>query len=384
MGLARKILNVFCRDNNSDVGIFGSKYNGSPLSSTDPDSIQDLSNPASSWLSGWSKAVVSSQAPCMEDMNGAMYVLSYMAKYLYQTGIPEWDSSENYNLYALTQYGGKLYFCIQVDGNGDNLNKNPSSNPAWWRPIQLTALWVAGTTYSVGDTVNHNGRTYKCTSSHTTSSLFTDDYYNGYWDDGNPAGTIIHDLSWNKGSLPYHYFDITGSDAGRELLISDYNELYNVIGIYYKNTNDYTTYPPTSYPDPASGYFRLPDLRNTFFKNSGSSPSGQGHNASHTHAHNRTGSINLSHSHAFKDYNSSSNVVVAASKLGGYWHWYKKFKNTDQDSNTYIWSVDTGGNTASASTQTTSLSVPALSLQYQGSGNTPEPNFYGTKILLKY
>lgn len=375
MGLARKILNVFCRDNNSDVGIFGSKYNGSPLSSTDPDSIQDLSNPASSWLSGWSKAIVSSQAPCMEDMNGAMYVLSYMAKYLYQTGIPEWNSSENYNLYALTQYGGKLYFCIQVDGNGNNLNKNPSSNPAWWRPIQLTALWVAGTTYSVGDTVNHNGRTYKCTSSHTASSLFTDDYYSGYWDDGNPAGTIIHDLSWNKGSLPYHYFDLTGADAGRELLISDYNELYNVIGIYYKNTNDYTTYPFTSYPDPASGYFRLPDLRNTFLKNSGSSPSGQGHNASHTHAHNRASTFSLAHDHILggdTPMSSGGNIFVPI------------FANTTLDYNNWIWTTAANKGLVRGTTKTANLSIPPLNIKYQGSGDTPEPNFYGTKILLKY
>ena len=294
MGLARKFLNLFCRDNNSDVGIFGSKYNGSPLSSTDPDSIQDLSNPASSWLSGWSKAVVSSQAPCMEDMNGVMYVLSYMTKYLYQTGVPEWNSDEDYNQYALTQYGGVLYFCLTA-----NSNQNPSSSPSYWRPLKLTASWVAGTTYSVGDTVNYNGKTYKCVVGNTSNSIFETDFYAGDWDDGNPAGTLLHNIAWQKTTLPYHYFDVTGADAGQEISKSTYSALYSVIGDYYNNCINYSASTRTAYGNPASGNFRLPDFRNTFLKNSGSRNWAKGHNASHTHSHNRGSSINLTHSHTF-------------------------------------------------------------------------------------
>ena len=39
---------------------------------------------------------------------------------------------------------------------------------------------------------------------------------------------------------------------------------------------------------------------------------------------------------------------------------------------------------AANTTTTTSLSIPALNLSTQGSGSTPEPNYYGIKILLKY
>ena len=373
MGLARKFLNLFCRDNNSDVGIFGSKYNGSPLSSTDPDSIQDLSNPASSWLSGWSKAVVSSQAPCMEDMNGVMYVLSYMTKYLYQTGIPEWNSSEDYNQYALTQYGGVLYFCLSA-----NSNQNPSSSPSYWRPLKLTASWVAGTTYSVGDTVNYNGKTYKCVVGNTANSIFEADFYVGDWDDGNPAGTLLHDIAWQKATLPYHYFDVTGADAGRELSQATYGALYSIIGDYYNNCINYTT--DTNYPTPSTGNFRLPDFRNTFFKNSGVRDWGSGHNASHTHSHNRGSSINLSHLHGF------DNKVLPSVVSGGYWHWRGKPTNVPLDTSEYFWTINSSkaSSIITGVTGTASLSVPALSLQNQGSGSTPEPNYYGTRILLKY
>ena len=33
---------------------------------------------------------------------------------------------------------------------------------------------------------------------------------------------------------------------------------------------------------------------------------------------------------------------------------------------------------------TSGTSVPALSISNQGTGSTPEPNYYGVKILLKY
>ena len=365
MGLARKFLNLFCRDNNSDVGIFGSKYNGSPLSSTDPDSIQDLSNPASSWLSGWSKAVVSSQAPCMEDMNGVMYVLSYMTKYLYQTGIPEWDSSEDYNQYALTQYGGVLYFCLS-----SNSNQNPSSSPSYWRPLKLTASWVAGTTYSVGDVVNYNGRTYKCVAGNTSNSIFETDFYAGDWDDGNPAGTLIHNIAWQKTTLPYHYFDVTGSDAGRELDKSTYSALYSIIGDYYNNCINYTN--STTYSNPSAGNFRLPDFRNTFFRNSGTRNWGAGHNASHTHTHNYNSSRNLSHYHTlYGKVPTSTNTITSF-----------LFRGTDTGYDTWCCNRNTAGTIVG--TDTTVLSIPALSLLSEGSGSTPEPNYYGTRILLKY
>ena len=369
MGLARKLLNLFCRDNSSDVGIFGSKYAGSPLSSTDPDSIQDISDPLSSWLSGWSKAVVSSQAPCMEDMNGVMYVLSYMTKYLYQSGIPEWNSGEDYNQFALAQYNGKLYFCLTA-----NTNQNPSSSPSYWRPIQLTALWTAGSTYSVGDIVNYNGKTYKCVVGNTADSIFETDFYAGDWDDGNPVGTMIQNIAWQKTTIPYHYFDVTGANAGQEISKSTYSALYSVIGDYYNNCVNYSASTPTTYGNPASGNFRLPDFRNTFLKNSGSRSWAKGHNASHTHSHNRGSAINLSHNHALGGYSPIANVVGGFNPVG------------NSSSNILAWCVNSTGTSYASTNHTASVtqSVPALSIYNQGSGSTPEPNYYGTRILLKY
>lgn len=384
MGLTRKILNVFCGSKSSDVGIFGSKYSGSPLASTDPDAIQDISDPLNpidpnaSWVNGWAKAVVSSQAPCMEDMNGVMYVLSYMAKYLYQSGVAEWLGGEKYNQYALVQYGGGLYMSIQVDANGDNVGHNPSSSSQWWRKLVFTTPWVSSYSYNVGDIVSYNGRSYKCVVSNTASSTFVSDFYDGDWDDGNPAGTLLHDIAWNKATLPYHYFDVTGADAGREISQTTYADLYAVIGNYYDNCVNYTT--STTYSNPSAGNFRLPDFRNTFFKNSGGRSWSAGHNAQHTHGHNKTSSQSLNHNHWF------SNRVIPSVISGGYWRWRSRPINVSVDSSEYYWTIDASKatNNIVSSTDTTSLTVSPLSIYNSGSGSAPEPNYYGTRILLKY
>ena len=384
MGLTRKILNVFCGSKSSDVGIFGSKYSGSPLASTDPDAIQDISDPLdpidpnASWVNGWAKAVVSSQAPCMEDMNGVMFVLSYMTKYLYQSGVAEWLGGEKYNLYAFVQYGGGLYMSIQVDANGDNVGHNPSSSPQWWRKLVFTTPWVASYSYNVGDIVSYNGRSYKCVVANTAGSTFVSDFYSGDWDDGNPAGTLLHDIAWNKATLPYHYFDVTGADAGREISQTTYADLYAVIGNYYDNCVNYTT--STTYSNPSAGNFRLPDFRNTFFKNSGGRSWSAGHNATHTHGHNKTSSQSLNHTHGF------NGKVLPSVASGGYWHWRARPIRVDLDTSEYFWTIDSSkaSGTITSTTATASLSVPPLSIANSGSGSAPEPNYYGTRILLKY
>ena len=379
MSLARKILDIFCNSGTSDIGIFGSKYNGSSDVSSDPDDIQrGQGGNNTNWAEGWARAIVTNQAPCLEDMNGVMYVLSYMTKYLYQNGLAEWDASEGYGLYAMTQYGGSLYMSIQTDPlyNNLNLNHNPSSSPTWWRKMVFITSWVAGQSYSAGDSVSYNGRTYKCTVSNTASSLFETDFYAGDWDDGNPAGTMLQSIAWNKSTLPYHYFDVTGADAGKEVSQSTYSALYSVIGSAYNNCVNYST--GTTYGNPASGNFRLPDFRNTFFKNAGSNTRGAGHNASHTHSHNRGSSINWNHRHYLAGF-------VPMQPTSSSYCRYRQYYTGGDTPNEAVWTVTTGQSaTWDNVTNYTGLSIPALSISNQGSGDTPEPNYYGVKILLKY
>ncbi|MBO4695578.1 MAG: hypothetical protein J5656_06685 [Clostridia bacterium] len=366
--LTRKLLNLFCANKvpapTDNIGVFGSKKAGNASWSSDPDSIQ-----SAHYLNGWNDAVVNNQAPCMDDMNAVQYLMSYMIKYLYQTGIPEWLSTEEYYQYALVQYNGSLWFSIY---NGQNTD-TPQTSSAKWSKLTFSFAWAAGKAYNVGDIVNYNGKTYKCVVGNTSNSIFETDFYAGDWDDGNPAGTLIHNIAWQKTTLPYHYFDVTGADAGAEVSQATYGALYSIIGNYYDNCTDYTT--NTNYPTPSAGNFRLPDFRNTFFKNSGIRDWGSGHNATHTHFHNYTSSRSLSHNHSlygWTPYTSVATVFPLRAKDSGY-------------SGYVTWVTNEGANVGGKNTtNTTSLSIPALNLSTQGSGSTPEPNYYGTRILLKY
>ena len=368
--LTRKLFKLFCANKVStptdNIGVFGSKKAGASAWSSDPDTIQ-----SASYLNGWTDAVVSNQAPCMDDMNALQYVFSYMIKYLYQTGIPEWLSTEEYYQYSFVRYNGYVWISVY---NGQNTDIPQDSSPKWKR-LSLPRVWIAGSTYNVGDLISYNGKTYKCVVGNTANSIFETDFYAGDWDDGNPAGTLLHNIAWQKTTLPYHYFDVTGSDAGQEISKSTYSALYSVIGDYYNNCINYSASTPTAYGNPASGNFRLPDFRNTFLKNSGSRNWAKGHNASHTHSHNRGSSINLTHSHTFLN---GGSIPVCWGTPTYRWHY------ESPSAYVQVWTVP--ANTASSVTSTiaTSLSVPPLSINNQGSGATPEPNYYGTRILIKY
>lgn len=377
--LTRKLFKLFCANKVStptdNIGVFGSKKAGSSAWSSDPDTIQ-----SAHYLNGWTDAVVSNQAPCMDDMNALQYVFSYMIKYLYQTGVPEWLSTEEYYQYSFVRYNGFVWMSIY---NGQNTD-TPQDSSDKWRKIALPSIWIAGRSYSTGDLVNYNGKGYKCTVSHTASSIFELDYYGGKWNDSNPAGTIVQSVSWNLAGTPYGYFDVTGADAGAEVSQSTYNNLYQVIGTSYNNCINYTD--GSTYGNPASGNFRLPDFRNTFFKNAGSNTRGAGHNATHTHSHNRGSTVNLTHSHTYQSNdNANWSIVLPSVQVGGHWYWASRYINTNVKDGEFVWIVNGASyRTSSTGTKLASLSVPALNLQTQGSGTTPEPNYYGTKILLKY
>ena len=368
--LTRKLFQIFCGNKEQtptdNIGVFGSKKSRSSAWNSDPDVIQ-----TNQYLNGWADAVINNQAPCMDDMNAVMFVFSYMLKYVYQSGIPGWLATEDYYQYSLVQYNGYLWMSTTTI-SGDVSNPSPDSSSSWKRLV-FTTPWIAGATYNTGDTVNYEGKTFKCVATHTANSMFETDYYGAKWDDGNPAGTLLHNIAWQKTTIPYHYFDVTGADAGAEVSQATYGALYSIIGNYYDNCMDYTT--NTNYPTPSSGNFRLPDFRNTFFKNSGVRDWGNGHNASHTHSHNRGSSINLTHNHYL--------YGPAPYGISGHYN-YGYFARGDATSQRLCFFSDPGYAYSSGITNSTSLSIPALNLQTQGSGSTPEPNYYGTRILLKY
>lgn len=139
-GLVRKTILLFGSTGpTSNFGQFGSKEAGSPQTSKDPAVIQALS----AYGNGWQDAVVSGdKAAYIEDMSGLCFVQSYGEVYLYQMGIPEWDSATLYFTGSIvqTQTNGQFFQSLQGGvpgvGAGQSGNAPPvSASNAFW-------LWI--------------------------------------------------------------------------------------------------------------------------------------------------------------------------------------------------------------------------------------------------
>ena len=110
-------------------GKFGSKRAGSPIYTKDIPTIQQL--PA--FDDGLQEAVNdSNKAPFMEDFNSLFYVMSYMQKYLFQEGIPEWNTDEIYFIGSIVKNAGtSQLFMSKTDNNSGNALPSTTSSSAW-------------------------------------------------------------------------------------------------------------------------------------------------------------------------------------------------------------------------------------------------------------
>lgn len=124
-----KLPRVFQKIFGSGAGVdqisqFGSLFAGAPAFTTDPAAAQGLSN----WLTGWFGAAIGGNAPAIEDMNSAMYVMTYQLAYLMQAGLAEWDTSTTYYTGSLANVAGTIYSSL-TDANTGNA---PASSPTQW------------------------------------------------------------------------------------------------------------------------------------------------------------------------------------------------------------------------------------------------------------
>lgn len=128
----------------SNFGQFGSKQAGVPQTSQDPTIIQQLT----AWIDGWQNAISSGdKAPYLEDMNGWCFVVSYMIAYMFQSGIPEWDSTTTYFIGSVVQdavSGGQQFRSLQ-DNNIGNVPPVSASNAFWsWINPPIATIPVVG------------------------------------------------------------------------------------------------------------------------------------------------------------------------------------------------------------------------------------------------
>lgn len=107
----------------SEVTQFGSYAAGAPLPTANPLTIQALSQ----FLGGWSDAVLGDNSPALEDMNAIHLLYAYQLAYIFENGVPEWDSTTTYYKGGIVNVSGTLYESI-----ADNNLGNAVTDPVYW------------------------------------------------------------------------------------------------------------------------------------------------------------------------------------------------------------------------------------------------------------
>ena len=115
--IARKTQSIFALTA-SDIGQFGSGQLGTKVITTDPSVIQQLA----AWAGGWLDSVMgANKFPPIEEMNALDYVETYQLAYLFQEGIPEYDSGTTYFLNSIVKKAGTFQiFGSLADSNVGN------------------------------------------------------------------------------------------------------------------------------------------------------------------------------------------------------------------------------------------------------------------------
>lgn len=117
--LTRQIQKVFSLDA-TNVGQFGSAQLGTKVESKVLATLQALD----AWLNGWNDAVISgNKLPPLEEFNALQYVVTYNLAYLFQDGIPEWQTDTTYYQYSIVKKTNstQLYKSIADNNTGNAL-----------------------------------------------------------------------------------------------------------------------------------------------------------------------------------------------------------------------------------------------------------------------
>lgn len=109
--IVRKLQKIFALSA-ANNGVFGSGQTGAKTISTDLDVIQGLA----AWPLGWLQAVLAAEKlPPLEEMQSIQYVCTSQLKYLFQEGIPEYLSTDEYHINSIVKktgtyelYGSKI------------------------------------------------------------------------------------------------------------------------------------------------------------------------------------------------------------------------------------------------------------------------------------
>lgn len=120
-------------------GQFGSGQTGAKVTSNDLPTLMSLS----AWASGWLGAVIGgSKFPPLEEFQALTYIQTTQLAYLFQEGVPDWDTSTTYWINGIVKKPGtmQLFGSLTNSNQGNALPVAPASNSNWKFLIDLGAV----------------------------------------------------------------------------------------------------------------------------------------------------------------------------------------------------------------------------------------------------
>lgn len=114
---------------------FGSFAAGTPVtysgSTISPAEVQALSQ----YLAGWYSAVVGNGSFAKQDINSLEYLWSHQLAYLFQQGIPAYDSGTTYFPYSVVQSSGGFYVALNNGSTSGGFTSQTPPNITYWAPL---------------------------------------------------------------------------------------------------------------------------------------------------------------------------------------------------------------------------------------------------------
>ena len=133
----------------NNIAEFGSKAEGTPEYSLDPDDIQSRAEYPLGLDGSWQN----NASPFFQDFNALFFLFTRQIEYLMQTGIPEWITTATYQIGSLVNNGtGVIYKSVTNANVGNAL-----TSAANWMPIIVQTVYTM-TTESEDYTVLNSDR----------------------------------------------------------------------------------------------------------------------------------------------------------------------------------------------------------------------------------
>lgn len=131
----------------SEVTAFGTAKNGD-----DAEYTKDVSKiQTETFTQGWEPALLTDDAPFMEDMNAVLLALSQQIAYLFQEGNAEWDNQTTYYKFSIVKKvineELKLFYSLTDDNIGNDPEQDTSSTN--WKQLSFGEK----AQYAIGDPI---------------------------------------------------------------------------------------------------------------------------------------------------------------------------------------------------------------------------------------